>query len=105
MIMKLMEKRIDLNEQLGVKDLAWKYKDIVEVIKSCKDNNLFIYGGDVLAVNKNGDIDFTYDNWSTDHINTENCIKAAEFSLNYINSYPNKEDFIFTIVILGINQY
>ena len=97
--MKLMEKRIDLNEQLGVKDLAWKYEDVLEAIQSCKDNNLFIYGGDVLAVDKNGYIDFTYDNWSTDHIDTKNCIKAAEFSLSYINSYPNKEDFIFTIAI------
>jgi len=99
---KLLEKKIDLDSHLGVKDMAWKYQDALKVIHFCKDNNLFIYGGDVLSINKDGCIDFTYDNWSTDNIKDESSVKAADFSLNYINCYPKKEDFIFTISIKGI---
>lgn len=32
--------------------MAWKYQEALKVIHFCKDNNLFIYGGDVLSINK-----------------------------------------------------
>ena len=101
---RIIETRIDLEEQLGIYDLAWRYEDAVKLIKFCRNHNLFIMGGDVLKIHKNNEIEFTYDNWSSDIITDKDSTKATDSYREYINKYPNKEDFIYSFVIEGMEE-
>lgn len=99
----LLEKRISVESYLGVKDYIWNYLDTLDVINYCKENNFFIYGGDVMRQEEGGKLDYTYDNWGLDEYpNGKNSLKSIEHSLQYINAYPNRENFFYSLTIEGM---
>ncbi len=91
---EFLQKTISLEEKLGVRDLVWTYKDVIEVISFLKENGYIILGGDVLTMSKES-IDYTYDNW---HYDEEDSSKSCEYAMNYIQSYPNKDRYIYCLV-------
>ena len=77
---------------IGLSEVAWKYEDAIILIEYCKNNKIFILGGDVL-VKDGGEYRHNYDNWylDKDQGNYQDSINKAK---EYITNYP-KGDYVF----------
>ena len=85
---ELLKQGILLEKSVGVKEIAWGYPAIIKVITVIKKNNLIILGGDVY-INKNGQIDFSY----------EAASKARKYIINYYNK--NGSEYIYSLILKG----
>ncbi|MBC2012520.1 hypothetical protein HCB13_06505 [Listeria marthii] len=93
-------KRIDLEDGLGVNEVAWHYSDVVQVINILTRNGYIILGGDVYQL-LNNSIEVTYDNWYINaEENAEGIRLSEEKAKGYIESYFERfgENFIYSIV-------
>ena len=88
----LLERGINLREKLGFYEIAWKFDDVMEVLKITRGKGMIILGGDVYRLNGNEPI-ITYDNWYTE----EEDDNAFELAIKYITNYraKNGDDFIY----------
>ena len=88
----LLERGINLREKLGFYEIAWKFDDVMEVLKITRDKGMIILGGDVYRLSGNEPI-ITYDGWSTNR----GVNNAFEVAIKYITKYRarNGDDFIY----------
>ena len=77
----LLERDINLREKLGFYEIAWKFDDVMEVLKITRDKGMIILGGDVYRLSGNEPI-ITYDGWS---IKSEDD-NAFEVAIEYITN-------------------
>ena len=92
----LLERGINLREKLGFYEIAWKFDDVMEVLKITRDKGMIIVGGDIYHLSGNEPI-ITYDYWST-KAEDDN---AFEVAIEYITNYRarNGDDFAYCPVI------
>ena len=88
----LLERGIRLREELGFYEIAWRFDDVMEVLKIARDRDMLIVGGDVYRLSGNKPI-ITYDSWDTNEGNDN----AFEVAIEYITNYRarNGDDFIY----------
>ena len=88
----LLERGINLREKLGFYEIAWKFDDVMEVLKITRDKGMIILGGDVYRLSGNEPI-ITYDGWSTNR----GVNNAFEVAIEYITKYRarNGDDFAY----------
>ena len=88
----LLERGINLREKLGFYEIAWKFDDVMEVLKITRDKGMIILGGEVYRLSGNEPI-ITYDGWSTNR----GVNNAFEVAIQYITKYraKNGDDFIY----------
>ncbi|EAD5867980.1 hypothetical protein OPJ22_002184 [Listeria innocua] len=93
-------KKINLEDSLGVNEVAWHYSDIVQVINILTRNGYIILGGDVYQL-LNDSIEVTYDNWYINAEKNKEGIRLSEKKAkDYLESYYERfgENFIYSIV-------
>ena len=92
----LLERGIRLREEYGIYDIAWRFDDVMEVLKITRGKRMIILGGDVYRLNGNEPI-ITYDNWYTE----EEDDNAFELAIEYITKYRarNGDDFAYSPTI------
>ena len=56
----LLERGIRLREEYGIYGIAWRFDDVMEVLKIARDRDMLIIGGDVYRLSGNEPI-ITYD--------------------------------------------
>ncbi len=97
---ELLKQGILLEKSVGVKEIAWGYPAIIKVIAVIKKNNLIILGGDVY-INKNGQIDFSYDSWFvTNSVSIDEAAsKARKYIINYY--HKNGSEYIYSLILKG----
>ena len=88
----LLERGINLREKLGFYEIAWKFDDVMEVLKITRGKGMIILVGDVYRLSGNKPI-ITYDNWYTEEEDDD----AFEVAIEYITNYRarNGDDFIY----------
>nr|WP_314069984.1 Imm40 family immunity protein [uncultured Campylobacter sp.] len=88
----LLERGINLREKLGSYYIAWRFDDVMEVLKITRGKGMIILGGDVCRLSGNKPI-ITYDSWYTNDGNDN----AFEVAIEYITKYRarNGDDFIY----------
>lgn len=90
-------------EELGIKELAWKWKDIHNVITFLVNNEYAILGGDVYLLENDEKI-ITYDNWYIDKETGTSwfdyVIKSQKKAIDYIDNYhiKNGDSYCYSIV-------
>ena len=92
----LLERGIRLREEYGIYAIAWRFDDVMEVLKIARDRDMLIVGGDVYRLSGNEPI-ITYDGWSTNR----GVNNAFEVAIQYITNYRarNGDDFAYCPVI------
>ena len=92
----LLERGIRLREKFGFYEIAWKFDDVMEVLKIARDRDMLIIGGDVYRLSGNEPI-ITYDCWSIESEDDD----AFEVATQYITNYRarNGDDFAYCPVI------
>ena len=88
----LLERGIRLREKLGSYYIAWRFDDVMEVLKIAKSKDMVILGGDVYRLSGNKPI-ITGDGWYTNKGDDD----AFEVAIEYIAKYRarNGDDFIY----------
>ena len=88
----LLECGIRLREEYGIYDIAWRFDDVMEVLKITRGKGMIILGGEVYRLSGNKPI-ITYDNWYTE----EKDDNAFEVAIQYITNYRtrNGDDFAY----------
>ena len=94
----LLERGIRLREEYGIYGIAWRFDDVMEVLKIARDRDMLIVGGDVYRLSGNKPI-ITYDSWSIKEGDDGN--DAFELAVRYITNYRarNGDDFAYCPVI------
>ena len=59
----LLERSIRLREEYGIYAIAWRFDDVMEVLKIARDRDMLILGGEVYRLSGDEPI-ITYDGWS-----------------------------------------
>lgn len=92
----LLERGIRLREEYGIYGIAWRFDDVMEVLKIARDRDMLIVGGDVYRLSGNEPI-ITYDCWSIKSKDDN----AFEVAIQYITNYRarNGDDFAYCPVI------
>ena len=92
----LLERGIRLREEYGIYEIAWRFDDVMEVLKIARDRDMLIVGGDVYRLSGNEPI-ITYDCWSIESEDDD----AFEVATQYITNYRarNGDDFAYCPVI------
>lgn len=78
-------------------EIGFMYPKILDVVELYKKNNIPILGGDVY-IKKDEVYHSTYDNWYVNKEEKDYLNISIEHTLNYINSYKNKENVVFVLV-------
>ena len=88
----LLERGIRLREELGFYEIAWRFDDVMEVLKIAKSKDMVILGGDVYRLSGDKPI-ITYDGWYTNKGDDD----AFEVAIRYITNYRarNGDDFAY----------
>ena len=88
----LLERGIRLREEYGIYAIAWRFDDVMEVLKIARDRDMLIVGGDVYRLSGDEPI-ITYDGWYTNKGDDD----AFEVAIQYITNYraKNGDDFIY----------
>ena len=88
----LLERGIRLREELGFYEIAWKFDDVMEVLKITKSKDMVILAGDVYRLSGNKPI-ITGDGWYTNKGDDD----AFEVAIRYITNYRarNGDDFAY----------
>ena len=88
----LLERGINLREKLGFYEIAWKFDDVMEVLKITRSKGMIILGGEVYRLSGNKPI-ITCDSWYTNKGDDD----AFEVAIEYITNYRarNGDDFIY----------
>ena len=88
----LLQRGIRLREELGFYNIAWRFDDVIEVLKITRDKGMIILGVDVYRLSGNEPV-ITYDGWYTE----EEDDNAFEVAIQYITNYraKNGDDFAY----------
>lgn len=88
----LLQRGIRLREELGFYNIAWRFDDVIEVLKITRDKGMIILGVDVYRLSGNEPV-ITYDGWYTE----EEDDNAFEVTIQYITNYraKNGDDFAY----------
>ena len=98
----MIDSSISLRE-LGIKELAWKWKDIKQVIDFLVEKKYAILGGDVYLLNNDQKIQ-TYDSWYIDRETGISWLdyvkKGKNVTVDYINQYyvSNGDSYCYSII-------
>jgi hypothetical protein len=99
-IEQFKKKGISLKDITGTLEFAFRYSEVIEILNFCKNNNIGIWGGDVLDINSKAK--YTGNNW---YINAEKNMHYKEFveisiekTKEYIRLLPNFEMFLYALV-------
>lgn len=94
----LLERSIRLREEYGIYGIAWRFDDVMEVLKIAKSKDMVIVGGEVYRLSGNKPI-ITYDSWSIKE--GDDGDDAFELAIEYITKYRarNGDDFAYCPVI------
>ena len=94
----LLERGIRLREEYGIYGIAWRFDDVMEVLKITKSKDMVIVGGEVYRLSGNKPI-ITYDSWSIKE--GDDGDDAFELAVRYITNYRarNGDDFAYCPVI------
>ncbi|MED4718518.1 Imm40 family immunity protein [Bacillus badius] len=90
-------------EELGIKEVAWKWEDAQAVIQFLKQNDLAILGGDVYRVEHNQK-EPTYDSWYIDRKSgmawSDYVDECQKITMSYINNYylKNGANYCYSLV-------
>lgn len=89
----LLERGIRLREELGFYEIAWKFDDVMEVLKITRGKGMIILGGEVYRLSGNNKPIITCNSWYTNEGNDN----AFEVAIQYITNYraKNGDDFIY----------
>ena len=92
----LLERGIRLREEYGIYGIAWRFDDVMEVLKIARDRDMLIVGGDVYRLSGNEPI-IIGDGWYTNKGDDD----AFEVAIRYITNYRarNGDDFAYCPVI------
>ena len=98
-----LEKSFSLSS-IGVGNLAWKRKDILNFIKDDCLIEKYILGVDVLEIINNIDIQHTYDSFSIDRIDSENYFdfivrSKLECEIFILNYKENNRNIIYALIL------
>ena len=85
----IKDKSIDLSE-MGVNNFALLKDDALELIKKFGKNNILLYGGDFI-MRKDGKINYSYTNWSTDG---KDIVYNLKYAKNFIEKYATDDIYI-----------
>jgi len=91
-------------DKFGIKGIALKKLDALQLIQKLEHTGTAILGGDVLKL-VNDRIEHTYDSWHCDRLLNETDDEYAQRALaiasEYIRAYqePNKNDIWYLVVI------
>lgn len=93
---ELKENAILLYETLGVHDIAWECKDVLQVIEYLYSNSVVILGGDVILKKLEG-YEFVGDNW---HEDSGSVLKSYQLSKQFIKEYFRKrgDSYVYTLI-------
>jgi hypothetical protein len=100
---RFMDSSISL-ESLGIKQRAWKWENISNILNYLEEQNCAILGGDVYKLH-NGIKERTYDNWYIDKDHTiswgEYIKKSIHKTFEYIEKYylNNGDEYCYSLVI------
>ena len=88
----LLERGIRLREEYGIYGIAWRFDDVMEVLKITKSKDMVILGGDVYRLSGYKPI-ITGDGWYTNKGDDD----AFEVAIRYITNYRarNGDDFAY----------
>ena len=95
---KMIDKSINLFPILGIKELAWHYNDVFEILDKLNENGAIIYGGDVIKKTDVDKFSYTYDSWLYNGINPKDSYNIAQ---DYIATYCKKNgtNYYFILVV------
>ena len=95
---KMIDKSINLFPFLGIKEFAWHYNDVFEILDKLNENGATIYGGDVIKKTDVDKFSYTYDSWSYSGINPKDSYTIA---VDYITTYCKKNgtNYYFILVV------
>lgn len=95
---EIWKSRISL-ENLGVKDTAWMFSEVIKVIDILKSNGYMILGGDVYK-RVNDKIEATYDSWyiNKSKVSVNEAMQKAE---SYIKVYHerNGDNYVYSVIV------
>ena len=88
----LLERGIRLREEYGIYGIAWRFDDVMEVLKITRGKGMIILGGEVYRLSGNKPI-ITCDSWYTNKGDDD----AFELAIEYITNYRarNGDDFAY----------
>lgn len=92
---------------------ALNKEDALKVLDLYDELFIPVLGGDVLYLKDNGSLDYTYDNWCIDRLQTDTYFqflkKSIDVSKDYINNYHHpflkEHSVLFVIVPFDIENY
>jgi len=87
---------------IGIRELAWKYDLVLEVIYELNTYDYLILGGDVYRIDTNtGHISSTGDNWYySKNCHGSDVLESVNKARDYITNYHarNGEDFCYSVI-------
>lgn len=87
-------------EVIGVSEMAWEYKEALNVINFFANKGYVILGGDVYMFNNEG-FESTYDSWYINKSKSESFVEESrKKAVEYITQYTNRNGngFVYSIV-------
>ncbi len=96
-------------DNLHINNVAWAYKDTLDVVEYLAEHNYVILGGDVYRFNGNS-LESTYDSWyiqDTDLADKNAVLIAKKKSTEYITMYHNRNgsEFAYSLVLEKRSQH
>ncbi|PIP93970.1 MAG: hypothetical protein COW00_02930 [Bdellovibrio sp. CG12_big_fil_rev_8_21_14_0_65_39_13] len=100
---KYQQELLELNMP-GVEGKAWSKELLLKFLDDNSSKDFAIVGGDVIEIDENGKMKYTYDNWGIDGRNIgesfhEYSGRCAVLTREYILNYPAKENTRFVPVM------
>ena len=92
---KLKVKRISLTH-LGINEVAWRTRDVLDLLDHFENNSIYVLGGDVLH-EVDGKYEHNNDSWHFDKSrgSARDSVKKAR---EYVCKYP-EGDYAFVVVV------
>lgn len=89
----IKKKGIDLSKNFHVNNFAFKINDSLELLRLMKNEDILVYGGDVLKYEGKKYV-YTYDNWSYDGEDSLISINKSIEKVIFFSEEINDEIFI-----------
>lgn len=88
----------------GANEYAWEFNTLMDFLNDPESDSFAILGGDVLILNENQEINYTYDNWGIDsrsagEIFLNYCKRSKKHTVEYLKKYPVKKENLFVLVM------
>lgn len=96
-------------DNLHINNVAWTYKDILDIVEYLAEHDYVILGGDVYRFNGKS-LESTYDSWyiqDTDFADKNAVLIAKKKSAEFITMYHNRNgsEFAYSLVLEKRSQH